>query len=177
MKRSNEPEDERGLALLGLLVFLVLLLSTCGALAQGPEVTLPPVPDVQLPEVGETVALERGGRAPWAGMLVRDEDLFELQSQVMRLRLTIENGRRLYQEAIAGRSALLEQAQRAADERVELHTALWRSRAEELAAALEQARAREGAEWYEHPALWFAVGAVVAGALCVGIAAAVGGGS
>lgn len=136
---------------------------------------LPPVPDVTLPEVGETVALEHGDRAPWAGMLVRDEDLFALQSQVMTLQLQLGNLRSLYDEALAGRARLLEAAGRAADERVELHTSLWRERAAELRTALEESRRREGPEWYEHPALWFAVGAVLAGALGIGVAVAVGG--
>lgn len=157
------------------VVLLVLLaaLAWCGP--AGAQV-IPAVPDVQLPEVGETAALERGDRAPWAGMLVRDEDLFGLQSRTMQLELQLANARTMYEEALAGRVTLLEAAGRAADERVELHDTLWRDRARELGAALDASRAREGAEWYEHPALWFAIGALVAGALSVGVAVAIGGG-
>lgn len=147
--------------------------------ALAPEVTsaqdVPAVPEVALPEVGETLALERGDRAPWAGMLVRDEDLFGLQTRIVTLELELRNAATRYDEAIAGRAELVAAAVRAGDERVQLHTELWRARAEELARALEQSRSREGAAWYEHPALWFAVGAIVAGALGVGVAAAVGG--
>ena len=126
-----------------------------------------------LPEIGETVALEAGQRAPWVGMLVRDVDLFELQSQALSLRLQMTNARDLLSEAIAGRARLLEQAGETCQERVDLYSSLWRARVDELRFALDESRRREGPEWYEHPTLWFAVGALIAGGLAVGVSAAV----
>lgn len=166
-------EDERA-ASYGGMVFLVLFLttlvmSTCDAHAQVV------VPDVTLPEVGETAALERGDRAPWAGMLVRDEDLFALQSEMMTTRLALENARRLFDEAIVGRSRLLTEAGAACEERVTTITALWRERRDELVAVLRDARAAAEPSWWEHPALWFALGVIVTGALTLGVVAAVGG--
>jgi hypothetical protein len=155
------------------LMVILLVLSTIALFclilpADGCAQDLAPVPDVVLPEVGETVALERGDRAPWAGMLVRDEDLFALQSSVMTLQLQLANLRRLYDEAIVGRRRLLEEAALASDERVDLHTRLWRDRVAELNRALVESRSREGAAWYEHPALWFAIGVIATGALVFG---------
>lgn len=145
-----------------------LFLVTLAPLVTSAQDALPDVPDVTLPEVGETVALERGDRAPWAGMLVRDQDLFALQSQVMTVGLALANARRLYDEAILGRDRLLVAAARASDERVALHTTLWRERVAELRTALEVSRQREGPAWYEHPALWFAIGVIATGALVFG---------
>lgn len=131
--------------------------------------------EVQLPEVGETFALERAERAPWSGMLVRDEDLFALQTQIMQLQMRIQNATTLHAETLAGRAALLIEASARCTERVELVEGLWRERRDELAHSLQESRSREGAEWFEHPALWFALGAIVTGALSVGVATAVGG--
>lgn len=153
----------------------ICLLFTLMPAVTNAQDALPEVPDVTLPDVGETVALERADRAPWAGMLVRDEDLFALQSTVMTLGLSLTNARRLYDEALVGRATLLEAAGRACEERVTLHTSLWRERRDELAAALIESRRREGAQWYEHPALWFSIGVLVAGALGIAVVSAVGG--
>lgn len=130
-----------------------------------------PLPAVELPHVGDTLALDANARAPWAGMLVRDEDLFALQSAVMTSRLALDNTHRLYLDALAGRAALLETAERSCAERVALHDSLWRERRDELARAYEKERSR-GISWYEHPALWFAIGGSVVGAVILGIASA-----
>jgi hypothetical protein len=172
-RRRMRKEDERaassaGMLFLGLLTF-VILLSTCEGRAQDVNGA------ATLPEVGETVALERGDRAPWAGMLVRDEDLFALQSRIAILDLDLRNARTLYDEAIAGRAALLLEASRRCDERTETISGLWRERRDELLAVVAESRAREGPSWWEHPALWFAVGVIVTGALTLAVVAAVGG--
>jgi hypothetical protein len=163
--------ESRWLVLLVLSFAALVMAQTCSAHAQD----LPAVPEVTLPALGETVPLEPNERAPWAGMLVRDEDLFALQSTVMTLQLTLSNARTMLGEALSGRDRLVAEAVRLCDERVELHTTLWRERRDELAAALSASREREGPAWYEHPALWFAIGAIAAGALVIGLAAAVGG--
>lgn len=150
---------------------LMLLLIASPVSAQDP---VPPVPDVSLPEVGETLALERNDRAPWAGMLVRDEDLFGLQTQIVQLQMQATNAATLHAEILSGRTTLLAEAATRCDERVATVSGLWRERRDELARALAESREREGAAWYEHPALWFAIGAVVTGALGIGIAAGLG---
>lgn len=132
-------------------------------------------PALTLPEVGETFALERTERAPWSGMLVRDEDLFALQTQILQLQMELANSRALQVETLAGRAALLAEASARCTERVDTIAGLWRERRDELARSLTESRGREGAEWFEHPALWFALGALVTGALSVGVVAAVGG--
>lgn len=135
---------------------------------------LPSVPDVTLPEIGETAALEQGQRAPWAGMLVRDADLFELQSGLMAARLQLENARSLYAEALLSRDRLLAAALAAGDERVELHTSLWRSQSERLAEELQASRSREGPAWHQEPALWFSIGVLATVAAVVAIFVATG---
>lgn len=152
------------------VVALLVLGFASSAAAQDPL----PLPSVELPAVGETLALDANGRAPWAGMLVRDDDLFALQSAVMTSRLALDNTHRLYLEALAGRAALLEAAERTCLERVALHDSLWRERRDEIARAYEKERGR-GISWYEHPALWFTIGGLVVGAIVLGIASALGG--
>lgn len=169
---NEQREFLRAVAIVIFLLCAAALLQ-CGA-AHAQDL---PVPDVALPEVGETIALETNQRAPWAGMLVRDEDLFGLQARAFALTLELRNAEARIAEAIAGRDRVAAEAGAACTERVEVHTALWRERRDELARALEEARASAaaGPDWYEHPALWFVIGGAVVGALVVGIAAAIGG--
>lgn len=157
--------------LLTLLAFLLASAFAAPAAAQDDP------PAVVLPAVGETLALERGDRTPWAGMLVRDEDLFALQALVATTQLALTNARDLLAQTVAGRQALLEAAAGACAERVLLHDSLWHERRDELAGALAAARSREGPRWYEQPALWFAAGALVAAMISVGLLAAIGGGT
>lgn len=150
------------------MCLMMALAWSTGAAAQA-------APELTLPEVGETVALERTDRAPWAGMLVRDEDLFALQTQILQLQMQIQNATTLHAETLTGRAALLAEAAERCTDRVDLVAGLWRERRDELAHSLEVSRSHEGAEWFEHPALWFALGAIVAGALSVGVVSIVGG--
>jgi hypothetical protein len=172
------PNDERDFFWsVGVVVFLLVafaILTRCET-ARAQDL---PTAEVQLPEVGETLALDPQERAPWAGMLVRDEDLQALQSHAFALELELRNARGRIDEVTAGRGRLLEEQARLCEERVQLHVGLWRDRAEEIAVQLEAARRRlaAGPEWYEHPATWFAIGGAVVGALVGAIAAAVAGG-
>lgn len=153
-----------------MALILYLLLFVLGNLA-APLVTKAqdplPLPAVELPAVGDTLALEANTRAPWAGMLVRDEDLFALQSAVMTSRLALDNTHRLYLEALAGRTSLLETAERSCVDRVALHDTLWRERRDELATSLQEAqrRADAGPAWFVHPVTWLIIGAIAGGVL------------
>jgi hypothetical protein len=174
-----KQDDERDFFWsVGIVVFLLLAVTVLMRCDPAHAQDLPEVPDVTLPEVGETAALERGDRAPWAGMLVRDEDLFALQAQAFTLTLSLRNAEARVAEAAAGQARVAADAARLCDERLQLHVELWRDRRDELTALLEEARTRAaaGPDWYEHPALWFAIGGAVVGALVIGIAAAIGGG-
>lgn len=170
---QKQMEDLRPTAATMSLIlgaFLLVLGNLATPLVTKAQDPLPlplPLPSVELPAVGDTIALDVNARAPWAGMLVRDEDLFALQSSLMTTRLALDNAHRLYVEALAGRGALLEAAERSCVERVVLHDSLWRERRDELAASLAEARGREadGPAWFVHPATWFIVGALAGGVL------------
>lgn len=68
----------------------------------------------------------------------------------------------------------LEQARTAAVRAtMELHDGLWGGRQREWVASLEQARRSAERGWWESPALWFAIGLIVATGVAVGLLVAV----
>ena len=130
-------------------------------------------PEAQLPALGETAPLEQGERAPWAGMLVRDADLFGLQTGLMQCRYSLSSGERLHAQLLEARLEQERARTLAATQSAELHERLWTQRAEQLAADLAAARA-SNSQWWSSPALWFALGVIVTGAAAVALAMAVG---
>jgi hypothetical protein len=156
---------------------VLLLLTTTFAIAQAPASPQapPPVPEAQLPALGQTEALDAGERAPWAGMLVRDDDLFGLQSALMTCRFTLASDQRLAAQVLDARLEQERARTAAATESAALHDRLWSERADQLAAQVLAAQRSAERQWWESPPLWFAVGLVVATAAAVALALAFGG--
>lgn len=135
---------------------------------------LPEVPDVELPMSGEIVALERGDRAPSAGMLILDADLVAWRHRIERLTFEL-HAERVTNAAIC--ESRIEQERlrlAAAEDRLELRERLWGEEATRLAGELATAReaANAGPDFLEHPLLWFGAGVLVTGLGAVAIAAA-----
>jgi anti-sigma-K factor RskA len=107
-------------------------------------------------------------------MLVRDDDLFALQSGLMQCRFALTSGERLHVAILDSRIAIEVARTAAAVESAALHERLWRTEAERLAREAAAANERAGA-WYASPILWGLVGAVVSAAICVALALTVGG--
>lgn len=142
---------------------LLIVLSAATAQAQ----------DVAIPDPGETVALDQGERAPWAGMLMRDADVFAIQSSAITCQLTLASERTLAERILESRITQEHARTVAAEESAALHDRLWRDRAEQL--ARELAVAQSSASSWASPWLWGAIGLVVGVAASVAIALAVGG--
>ena len=106
---------------------------------------------------GEIVALDQGERAPFAGMLVLDEDLVRWRHEIERLTFQLDSERTLAAAVLDSRIAMERANTQAAESRLELHTELWRAEAERLAA-----QAARQDEWWRSPVLWFSVGVLVA---------------
>lgn len=145
-------------ALVVVLVALVVLSCAERASAQ----------DVQLPE---PVLLQSGARAPFTGQLMAQED-------VLTWSRTIEDLERRLVSDIATAAAVCEQrltGERARTEAAQdvglLHDTLYQQRLDALAQEVVAARGDARREWWEHPALWFAVGVLVTTGVVVAIAA------
>ena len=126
--------------------------------------------NLSIPE-GAVVPLDLGTRAPFAGMLIRDADLTTwrllLERAQFRLRLFDERAAAVLELSIERERV----STRAAEARDALHEELWRQRVAELTTAVNDARVAAVRGWWEHPALWFAVGVVLAaaGVVAVGV--------
>jgi len=127
-----------------------------------------------LPDLGAAEALETGERAPWAGMLLRDDDVYQLQSGLMQCRFALASSGRLHEQLLDARLTMERARTAAAVESAALHERLWTARAEQL--ARELAAAQSSASSWASPWLWGAIGLVVGVAASVAIAIAVGGG-
>jgi hypothetical protein len=151
------------------LCFVLCLAFPCAALAQ--ETAAPVAEEFRLPDPGEILPLRRGTPAPRDGLLIGADEMLQIQMEYDRMRYllgrTSERDRELCDVRIEMERARL----LAAEERLRLRDELWGGRQAELAAAIEEAR-RQAAEagqrgWYESPALWFTVGAIVVGAIWI----------
>jgi hypothetical protein len=118
------------------------------------------------PGEGEIASLGRGQRAPFAGLLIAQEDLVRWRLEIERLRFRL----RVDLDALRARhvveTRLAEGRVEAADDRTELHDQLWEEQASGLAAELLEERVTH---WYEHPILWYVLG--VATVVAVAVAA------
>jgi hypothetical protein len=149
--------------LLASLAFLGALAAT-GAAAQD----VPAVPAVELPEPR---LLREGERAPFTGQLMAQDDVLLWARTIEDLRHRLELDVRTEVERCDVRLELERARTTAAAETLVLHDTLWTDRVAELTAALVEARRSAERQWYESPALWFAVGAVVTAVATVAIAA------
>lgn len=153
------------------MIHALLAALTLSATAAAQDV---PGLDVAIPDPGETVALDQGERAPWPGMLMRDADVFAIQSAALTCQLTLASERTLASRILESRIAQEQARTVAAEQTRDLHDRLWRDRAEQLAREIAALQSRAGDAWTS-PWLWGAIGLVVGVAASVAIAIAVGG--
>jgi anti-sigma-K factor RskA len=106
-------------------------------------------------------------------MLIREDDLFGLQSGLMTCRFSLASGERLQAQILDARLAEERARTVAATESAALHDQLWQARADQLAQQLVAAQRSAERGWWESGALWFAIGLVVAAAVGVAFAVAV----
>jgi len=145
-----------------LCILLSLLLPTT-VLAQ----EAPPA-EYQLTEpTQEIVALRRGTPSPRDGLLIDAADMLQIRAEYERLRFLLARTTERDEATCAVRIEMERARTAACGERVSLRDELWTQRQTELVMQLREARqaAQRAGErsWFEHPALWFAVGVVATG--------------
>jgi len=126
-------------------------------------------PGLTLPEPR---LLREGDRAPFTGQLILQSDLLRWVARIEELEHRLDLDVRTERERCDVRLELERAHTTAASETLALHDALYAARIAELAASLNEARRNAERQWYESPALWFAVGAVVTAGATIGLAAA-----
>ncbi len=145
---------------LSFLLSLLLMLPARSAAQETPEAT-----ELRLPEPEEILPLRRGAPAPRDGLLIGAADLLQIQQEYERMRYLLDRTTERDRETCDVRVEMERSRISACEERLRLRDDLWTARQAELTAALVEAReaTRAAAErsWFEHPALWFAVGVVV----------------
>jgi len=152
--------------LCGLVLVIAHLLITAAVHAQDATA---PLPDPVVPplHLGGFQPLHRGQAAP-ADVLTVDPDTIiqiRLDYEALAARLVLDVQRE--RDRCALRLDMEQERTRAATERVTLHDELWTERQRELVAAVEQARRQAERQWWENPALWAALGAVIASAVAI----------
>ena len=137
--------------------------------APGAAQTLPEAPVVDLADVEY---LEPGERAPWAGWLVHEEayGFALLRIDILEHRLVADVA--AAEAVCVQRLAIADAHTLAARDTGELRERLLRERGAELAAALAEAQSQRGPAWYQEPALWVVIGAVLGGVVVGALAAA-----
>lgn len=123
-------------------------------------------------ELPEPRLLREGDRAPFTGQLILQADLLRWAMRIEALEHRLEVDVRTERERCDVRLDLERARTTAASDTRALHDALYETRIQELAAALNEARRSAERQPWESPALWFAVGAVVAAGAAIGLAAA-----
>lgn len=146
-------------ALVRLLALGGLLL--CGVASQ---VNVVAAQDVMLPE---PVLLREGRPAPFTGQLLAQSDVLAWANQIEdlehRLVVEVQRAADICEARLTGERARTQ----AASETTTLHDTLYQQRIDVLAQQLQEARNDAIVQWYEHPALWFSVGVLVAVAVVV----------
>lgn len=148
-------------------LFLCFAVPSAAAAQETPSAHAPE--EFRLPEPGDILPLRRGTPAPRDGLLVDADDMLQIQMEYDRLRFALSRTSERDREVCDVRVEMEHARLLAAEERLHLRDDLWNGRQAELVASLDAARqqAAEAAEreWYESPAMWFAVGVLVTGAI------------
>jgi hypothetical protein len=159
-----------------MLRVLAIILSVAVATLPARVVAQPPAAPAdqfQLPEPGDILPLRRGQSAPQDGLLIDAHDLLSIQQEYERMRFQLGLVERRDTEVCDVRVQVEHARTAAAEERLSLHDELWTARQTELLATIEQARqqARHAAErgFFDEPAVWFAIGIIVASVAFVAV--------
>lgn len=153
-----------------IVAFLIAALATPTA-GHAQATTPAPTTDATASLPAPTL-LHANERAPFEGELILQADLMRWAMQIETLRHQLELDGRTATERCDVRLSLEQARTTAASAETTLHDSLYAARIQELAAALTEARTNAVRQPWESPALWFAIGAVVAAAAGVGLAIA-----
>lgn len=149
------------------LIVFVVLFTTCFAVAQ-------PVPDAPQAPDGQIVALESGQRAPWAGLLIEQDDLARWRLTIDSLRFELRSERELSAARREVEIDLGRQRTLAAEQMLMVHEELWRGRVGQLSSSVldlqRQLTEEQRGHWYDSPLLWFGLGIAVTVVIVVGAA-------
>jgi len=120
----------------------------------------------QLPVPGDILPLHRGQPAPQDGLLVAEDDMLHIRQEYDRMRFLLGLMTQHDSEVCDVRVQTEQARTQAATDRLTLTNQLWTARQQELLASIQAAQhqAQQAAqrEWYESPALWAAIGVVLA---------------
>lgn len=127
----------------------------------------------QLPDPGDILPLHRGAPAPRDGLLIGAGDLLQIQQSYEHMRFLLGLTQERDAQVCDVRVQIEHAHTVAAEERLTLRDELWTARQAELVAqvmAAQQQAQRAGQRGIEEsPALWAAIGAVVATAVFVAV--------
>ncbi len=150
----------RGVALaLGLV--LATLAPTLAA-AQEDEASEP------TPGAGQIVALRLRQPAPFAGLLIEQDDLVRWRLEIERLRFELDAERRRAAAELEVHRGLFERHLALSNDRLTLVQSLWEERATELQQSLQQALERAERDLWEQPGFSVAIGLAIG--LVLGVA-------
>jgi hypothetical protein len=144
---------------------LVLFVTASSAAAQSAD------PDgTAAREPGEIVALDEGARAPFAGLLIEEQDLvgWRLRIEQLEHRLTLDVTTETRRCDV--RLDLERERTRAVGDVATLRERLWRDRVGQLAGELRDAREDARPSWIESPLLWYVAGVASAVLVVWGVA-------
>jgi hypothetical protein len=159
-----------------IILSVALALLPARAVAQPPAPTAPSADQFQLPDPGDILPLRRGTPAPQDGLLIAASDLLSIQQSYERMRFLLGLTQQRDAEVCDVRVQVEHAHTAAAEERLTLRDELWTARQTELTGAIaalqaqvQQAQHSAERQWYEAPALWFAVGIVVSAVAFVAV--------
>jgi hypothetical protein len=126
-----------------------------------------PIP-AEAPEAsaeGQILAIDRGERAPWAGLLIEEADLVRWKLEIDRLRWRLDVDVKAEQAKADVQEKFYEKMALADAERMQLKEAVYRDRIKDLGVSHQRlvnalAKERE-TTFFEQPMLWFGLGVVV----------------
>lgn len=140
---------------------LVFLLCFPPVHASGQEA---PVEEFRLPEPGDVLPLRRGASAPRDGLLIDAASMLRITQEYDRMRYLLTRASERDRETCEVRIEMERARIGACEDRLRLRDELWTARQAELVTAVTEARqaAQRAGErqFWESPALWFAVGVV-----------------
>jgi hypothetical protein len=149
-----------------IVLSVALAMLPARAVAQPPVTTAPTTEQFQLPEPGDILPLHRGQAAPQDGLLIDAGDLLGIQQGYERMRFLLGLTQTRDTEICDVRVQVEHARTTAAEDRLTLRDGLWTARQTELLATIQQAQqqAQHAAErgFFEQPAVWFAIGILVA---------------
>jgi len=159
-----------------VLAFSIALLPARANAQDTAPPTAAPSAAFQLPDVGDFLPLHRGTAAPRDGLLVDQAEMLSIVQGYDRLQHLLDATVTRDGESCDVRVAIEHAHTLASEERVSLRDSLWTERQAELVAQIQavqvqlvQAQRSAERQWFESPALWGVVGALIATAVFLAV--------